>query len=103
MISWPRCGRTSARDVRASLGRVFADLHSDLDRQDGRLSLRTHRSRHPVSVEPRGLVLIPSVLRWPYVGIKLSTTTATTLAYPARGIGCCGRPEPAHRPVAPSA
>ncbi|MFC7640714.1 ArsR/SmtB family transcription factor [Streptosporangium lutulentum] len=36
---------------------------------------------------PGGLVLIPVVLGSPYVLIKKSTSTQTTVRYPARGVG----------------
>ncbi|WP_433664116.1 ArsR/SmtB family transcription factor [Nocardia sp. CA-128927] len=69
--------------------KLFADLHSDLHWRDGRLILQRPRgqSERPVCLGPRGLVLIPVVLCPPEVLIKKSTSTQTTVRYPARGIG----------------
>jgi DNA-binding transcriptional ArsR family regulator len=69
--------------------RLFADLHPDLHWRDGRLRLEGARCRTERAVNrgPGGLVLIPVVLGSPYVLIKKSTSTQTTVRYPARGVG----------------
>ncbi|MEU7141616.1 DUF5937 family protein [Nocardia sp. NPDC046473] len=67
--------------------KLFADLHPDLQWRDGRLLLRRPRTERPVNLGPGGLVLIPVVLGSPEVLIKKSTSTQTTVRYPARGIG----------------
>ncbi|MFD6156469.1 ArsR family transcriptional regulator [Nocardia sp. NPDC060256] len=78
--------------------KLFADLHSDLHWRDGRLLLRRRRTERPVNLGPGGLVLIPVVLGSPEVLIKKSTSTQTTVRYPARGIGplwTAGKQKPA--------
>ncbi|WP_204358985.1 DUF5937 family protein [Streptosporangium sp. 'caverna'] len=69
--------------------RLFTDLHPDLHWRDGRLRLEGTRCRTERAVNrgPGGLVLIPVVLGSPYVLIKKSTSTQTTVRYPARGVG----------------
>lgn len=70
--------------------RLFADLHADLSWDAGRLTLRRGRalggSDRKIVLGERGLVLVPSVLTEDQVRIKLTTSTQTTLRYPARGI-----------------
>lgn len=94
---WPRIRAVLDADisyrakqlVAGGVEKLFADLHSDLHWSDGRLILRRPRgqSEHRVSLGPGGLVLIPVVLGPPEVLIKKSTSTQTTVRYPARGIG----------------
>ncbi|WP_433221212.1 ArsR/SmtB family transcription factor [Microtetraspora malaysiensis] len=69
--------------------KLFADLHPDLRWCDGRLVLEEKRWRteRVVNRGPGGLVLMPVVLGPPHVMIKKSTSTQTTVRYPARGIG----------------
>ncbi|MFG1704812.1 DUF5937 family protein [Nonomuraea sp. M3C6] len=69
--------------------KLFADLHPDLHWRDGRLLLGGERWRADLLVNrgPGGLVLMPVALGSPYVLIKKSTSTQTTVRYPARGIG----------------
>ncbi|MFD8561900.1 DUF5937 family protein [Streptosporangium canum] len=69
--------------------RLFTDLHPDLHWCDGRLMLQEARRRteRVVNRGPGGLVLMPVVLGSPYVLIKKSTSTQTTVRYPARGVG----------------
>ncbi|GAA4235782.1 DNA-binding transcriptional ArsR family regulator [Streptosporangium album] len=69
--------------------RLFTDLHPDLRWCDGRLMLGGARwqAERVVNRGPGGLVLIPVVLGSPYVLIKQSTSTQTTVRYPARGVG----------------
>jgi DNA-binding transcriptional ArsR family regulator len=69
--------------------KLFTGLHPDLHWRDGRLMLEGARWRadRVVNRGPGGLVLIPVVLGSPYVLIKKSTSTQTTVRYPARGAG----------------
>ncbi|WP_410661423.1 ArsR/SmtB family transcription factor [Amycolatopsis sp. lyj-112] len=70
--------------------KLFADLHPDLRWRTDRVLLEGDRWRRPhcvVDRGPGGLVLIPVVLGSPYVLIKRSTSTQTTVRYPARGTG----------------
>ncbi|MBB3732034.1 DUF5937 family protein [Nonomuraea dietziae] len=69
--------------------RLFTDLHPDLRWRDGRLMLggARWRAERAVNRGPGGLVLMPVVLGSPYVLIKKSTSTQTTVRYPARGVG----------------
>jgi DNA-binding transcriptional ArsR family regulator len=68
---------------------LFNDLHPRLRWSGGKLTLaddgRDTRPARTVLPAPDGLVLLPSVFIWPSVAMKLSTTTQTTLRYPARG------------------
>jgi DNA-binding transcriptional ArsR family regulator len=68
---------------------LFSGLHQDLHWQEGRLVLTGERWRADriVNRGPGGLVLMPVVLGSPYVLIKKSTSTQTTVRYPARGGG----------------
>ncbi|MFI6996260.1 ArsR/SmtB family transcription factor [Nocardia sp. NPDC050175] len=82
--------------------KLFADLHSDLQWRDGRLLLRRRRTERPVHLGPGGLVLLPVALGSPEVLIKKSTSTQTTVRYPARGIGAlwtAGKQTPAGNTV----
>ncbi|GAA2402828.1 ArsR/SmtB family transcription factor [Nonomuraea africana] len=69
--------------------RLFTDLHPDLRWREGKLMMEgaRWRSEHVVNRGPGGLVLMPVVLGSPYVSIKKSTSTQTTVRYPARGVG----------------
>ncbi|WP_410667511.1 metalloregulator ArsR/SmtB family transcription factor [Amycolatopsis sp. cmx-4-68] len=101
---WPRIRAVLDADVahRARLlatggaERLFAGLHPDLRWRDGKLLLTGDR---PVHRGPGGLVLIPVVLGSPHVLVKRSTSTQTTVRYPARGRGALWtagtRPPPA--------
>ena len=66
---------------------LFSDLHPEfalvgggLDMRDAELGLRTAGQ-----LGPDGLVLMPSVFIWPEWSVSKSTSTQTTLLYPARG------------------
>jgi len=72
--------------ARGGAQRLFTDLHPDLHWRDGRLLLDGAR-RRVVNRGPGGLVLIPVALGSPHVLIKGSTSTQTTVRYPARGVG----------------
>ena len=94
---WPRIRAVLDADVghrakqlaAGGAGKLFTDLHPDLHWRDGRLALEGERWRadHVVNRGPGGLVLIPVVLGSPHVLIKKSTSTQTTIRYPARGAG----------------
>ncbi|MBG0825773.1 winged helix-turn-helix transcriptional regulator [Planomonospora sp. ID91781] len=94
---WPRIRAVLDADVihrarqlaAGGADKLFADLHPDLRWCDGRLLLQgTHwRAEHVVNRGPGGLVLMPVVLGPPHVMIKKSTSTQTTVRYPARGVG----------------
>jgi len=67
---------------------LFSDLHPGLRWSAGQLHMtdaETAPDLHPVTLGPDGLVLVPSVFAWPNWSIKKSTSTQTTLLYPARG------------------
>lgn len=67
---------------------LLNDLHPRLRWSDGRLTLTDARDVRPsreAVLGPDGLVLVPSVFIWPGVSVKPSTTTQTTIRYPARG------------------
>ena len=67
---------------------LFADMHPDLRWAAGLLTLTDpDTSGETVEVElgPDGLVIMPSVLGWPIVSVGRTTSTQTTLLYPARG------------------
>jgi DNA-binding transcriptional ArsR family regulator len=94
---WPRIRAVLDADVahRARMlaaggsEKLFTGLHPDLRWRDGRLLLTGDRWRADQTVHrgPGGLVLIPVVLGSPYALIKKSTSTQTTVRYPARGRG----------------
>ncbi|GIH76551.1 transcriptional regulator [Planobispora longispora] len=94
---WPRIRAVLDADViyrakqlaAGGAEKLFADLHPDLHWCDGRLTMRGRhwRTEHVVRRGPGGLVLIPVVLGPPHVMIKKSTSTQTTVRYPARGVG----------------
>ncbi|TDD98882.1 transcriptional regulator [Jiangella asiatica] len=94
---WPRIRAVLDADVayrarRLAIGGaadLFADLHPDLHWHDERLVLDGARWRtdRVVNRGPGGLVLMPVVLGSAYVLIKKSTSTQTTVRYPARGAG----------------
>ena len=78
---------------------LFGDLHPGLHWSAGQLVMTDSETRpdamHPVTLGPDGLVLIPSVFAWPDWSIKKSTSTQTTLLYPARGAATVwGSPDP---------
>jgi DNA-binding transcriptional ArsR family regulator len=75
--------------VVGGMAQLFGDLHPDLRLSDGRLVLTGQRWRADTVVNrgPGGLVLMPMVLGSAHVLIKKSTSTQTTVRYPARGAG----------------
>lgn len=93
---WPRLRSVLEADIAyrakqlASGGAegLFSDLHPDLEWHDGRLTLggaSWSKDRH-VNRGRGGLVLMPIVLGPRHVLIKTSTSTQTTIRYPARGV-----------------
>jgi len=67
---------------------LFSDLHPGLRWSAGQLFMTDSEAGppvDPVTLGPDGLVLVPSVFAWPDWSIKKSTSTQTTLLYPARG------------------
>ncbi|MEC3976801.1 ArsR/SmtB family transcription factor [Amycolatopsis sp. H20-H5] len=94
---WPRIRAVLDADVayrakQLALGgaeQLFTGLHPDLRWSGNRLRLEGTRWRSELAVKrgPGGLVLIPVAVGSPYVLIKKSTSTQTTVRYPARGVG----------------
>ncbi|XVU30115.1 ArsR/SmtB family transcription factor [Actinoplanes sp. CA-054009] len=66
--------------------RLFAALHPDLTWHDGRLIQHRRHGDRVIRPAPGGLVLMPSALRPPTAHIRASTSTWTTVRYPARGV-----------------
>jgi len=81
---------------------LFSDLHPGLRWTEGKLVMTDAEDGldRQVTLGPDGLVLVPSVFIWPDWSVKKSTSTQTTLLYPARGVarvwddlrGSSGRP-----------
>ena len=67
---------------------LFSDLHPGLRWTDGTLFMTDAEDGldRQVTLGPDGLVLVPSVFIWPEWSVKKSTSTQTTLLYPARGV-----------------
>jgi DNA-binding transcriptional ArsR family regulator len=79
-----RSGRLADGGARALFGDIGPDLHLTGDT----LVLSEPAGGEqviPVSLAPDGLVLMPSVFNWPDVSVSRSTSTQSTLVYPARG------------------
>jgi DNA-binding transcriptional ArsR family regulator len=78
-----RAGLLAGGGARALLG----DLHPDIRWSGGRLLLSDSEIEPDsrVTLGPDGLVLVPSLFIWPEWSVKRSTSTQTTLLYPARG------------------
>ncbi|GIH20474.1 ArsR family transcriptional regulator [Rugosimonospora africana] len=93
---WPRIARVLDADI-AHRGRRLADLGigglaPELDPSmswtaDGLALLPWVSPDCELRASEGGLVLMPSVFGWPTTKVKMSTTTYTTLRYPARGVG----------------
>jgi len=73
----------------AGMRDLFAGLHAGVGWSDGTLTFETDRkgpAQYQVPLGPEhGLVLLPSVLTWPDMNVKLKSSSQTTLRYPARG------------------
>jgi DNA-binding transcriptional ArsR family regulator len=67
---------------------LFSGLHPGLRWTDGKLFMTDAEDGldRQVTLGPDGLVLVPSVFIWPEWSVKKSTSTQTTLLYPARGV-----------------
>ena len=67
---------------------LFSDLHPGLRWTEGTLVMTDAEDGldRQVTLGPDGLVLVPSVFIWPEWSVKKSTSTQTTLLYPARGV-----------------
>jgi len=68
---------------------LFSDLHPDLRWSAGKLFMsdsETGQADRQITLGPDGVVLMPSVFIWPEWSVKKSTSTQTTLLYPARGV-----------------
>jgi DNA-binding transcriptional ArsR family regulator len=66
---------------------LFGDLHPSLGWTGDKLYLAgsDDEADGQVTLGPDGVVLMPSVFIWPDWSVKRSTSTQTTLMYPARG------------------
>ncbi|XVV08223.1 ArsR/SmtB family transcription factor [Actinoplanes sp. CA-131856] len=92
---WPKIRSLLGADVahraaqlaEGGAARLFAALHPDLDWHEGRLIQRSRPGDRTIRPAPGGLVLMPSALRSSSAHIRASTSTWTTVRYPARGIG----------------
>ncbi|MDT7802993.1 MAG: hypothetical protein QOI78_6426 [Actinomycetota bacterium] len=94
---WPRIravldadvGHRAKQFAAGGSAKLFTGLHPDLRWHAGKLLLTGERwqADRVVNQGPGGLVLIPVVLGSAYVLIKGSTSTQTTVRYPARGRG----------------
>jgi DNA-binding transcriptional ArsR family regulator len=73
----------------AGMRALFAGLHAGVRWSDGTLTFEMERqgpAEYWVTLGPKsGLVLVPSVLAWPDMKVKMRSSTQTTLRYPARG------------------
>ena len=73
----------------AGMQELFAGLHAGVRWADGALTYEVDGkgpAEYWVTLGPEsGLVLVPSVLTWPDMTVKLRSTTQTTVRYPARG------------------
>jgi len=86
----------------AGMGALFAGLHAGLRWSEGTLTFEMDRmgpADYWVTLGPkRGLVLVPSVLTWPDMKVKMRSSTQTTLRYPARGAGTVWEKAPPDSP-----
>lgn len=90
---WPRLRAVLAADIayrarQLAIGgaqQLFKDLHRELRFDAGRITLTGRQTERAITLGERGLVLVPSVLTADMVKVKLTTSTQTTLRYPARG------------------
>ncbi|MGD0602340.1 MAG: helix-turn-helix domain-containing protein [Streptosporangiaceae bacterium] len=89
-----RSGLLADRGARA----LFGDISPDLRWTGDTLVLSEPADPElviSVSLAPDGLVLMPSVFNWPDVSARRSTSTQTTLVYPARGAATVWQAMPA--------
>jgi DNA-binding transcriptional ArsR family regulator len=90
---WPKMrlvleGDTTYRARQLAIGGarlLFADLHPNVQWQDGVLRIDQMLDTHDVSVSGRGLLLVPSIFAYKPVP-PLSPHGSPALAYPSRGV-----------------
>ncbi|MFB9684061.1 ArsR/SmtB family transcription factor [Amycolatopsis plumensis] len=68
------------------LAAMLAELHPRV-RLSGTSVLVDVRARERLSIDSRGLLLIPAVFAWPNVGVVTVPPWQVSLLYPARGVG----------------
>lgn len=72
--------------ARSGAGTVLDGLHEDLRWTGGRLEITSSYSEHQ-DVRQADLVLAPTAVRWPGLGVQLHDARAAVFCYPATGIG----------------
>jgi hypothetical protein len=77
--------------------RVLADIHHNVSRSGGALTIEKHCCGGTVSLENQGLLLIPSAFVWPEVLLVQDPNWQPMIMYPARGIGALWHQAPAAR------
>ncbi|NEA36677.1 helix-turn-helix transcriptional regulator [Streptomyces sp. SID13031] len=90
---WPKLrlvleGDTTYRARQLAIGgarMLFADLHPNVQWQDGVLRIDQMLGKHDVSASGRGLLLVPSIFAYKPVP-PLSPDESPWLAYPSRGV-----------------
>ncbi|MFI5607401.1 DUF5937 family protein [Amycolatopsis sp. NPDC051903] len=78
--------------------RVFENLHAQI-RVAGDAVLVDVAARERLTLDERGLLLVPSVFAWPSVGVVAVPPWQPTVLYPARGVAALWT-EPARAPEA---
>ncbi|WP_460515113.1 ArsR/SmtB family transcription factor [Flindersiella endophytica] len=92
--SWSALRATLDADIRrrgtelaqAGVGAVLGGLHPDLRWTGGRLEITSAYDEHH-AVGQADLVLAPSAIRWPGLGVQLHDARAAVFCYPAGGVG----------------
>ncbi|WP_206784499.1 DUF5937 family protein [Amycolatopsis sp. MtRt-6] len=90
---WPRLRELLAADIAfrtrqlgsGGLAGMLAELHPRV-RLSGTSVLVDVRARERLSIDSRGLLLIPAVFAWPNVGVVTVPPWQVSLLYPARGV-----------------
>jgi hypothetical protein len=78
---------------------LFADLHPEANFEDD--ELRIEKSWHAaLSLDGRGLLLVPSAFNWPVISAITEPPWQPTLIYPARGVGLLWEPGETVAPTA---
>ncbi|WP_410595775.1 DUF5937 family protein [Amycolatopsis sp. lyj-23] len=99
---WPRLRELLAADIAhrtrllgsGGLATMLAELHPRV-RLSGTSVLVDVRARERLSIDSRGLLLIPAVFAWPNVGVVTVPPWQVSLLYPARGVASLwSAPEP---------
>lgn len=96
---WPKMrlvleGDTTYRARQLAVGGarlLFADLHPNVQWQDGVLRIDQMLGQHDVSASGRGLLLVPSIFAYKPVP-PLSPDESPSLAYPSRGVATLSAP-----------